>query len=102
MVVNASIYLANITAGHPIAGVFDFYNVLFGGYFLFLLWATFRIMLAIKVKNALTGWIVTMIFFAVYIGNYYNTQLFTSTGLAIIFLVITIELASTIYSSFIK
>lgn len=102
MVFNASIYLGNITAGHPIAGVFNMYNAVFGGYFLFVLFMVFRILLLIKNKNALLGWTVTVIFLGIYSSMYYNTEYFTHSGLAIIFFLLVFESAATLYSIFIK
>lgn len=103
MAQNMTIYLNNITSGHPIQAVFMMYNDALGGYFLFLLYAVFRILLLIKNRNITQGWIVTGIFLSVYIGLYHdNTLYFTHTGLTIIFLTIVLEISGTIYSIFVK
>lgn len=102
MVINATIYLNNITSGHPIAGVFNMYDAVFGGYMLFILFIVFRTLLLIKNKNALLGWVVTIIFLGIYVTMYSNTAYFTHSGLAIIFFILVFESGSTLYSIFIK
>ena len=102
MAVNATIYLAQITAGNPIFGVFSFWNAMLGGYFLFLLFMAYRIVLQIKTKNSLTGWISTTLFLALYISMYYNTEFFSHTGLGIIFFVLVFEMGASLYNMFVK
>lgn len=102
MVFNTTVYLNNITSNHPFIGVFGMYNDVFGGYFLFLLYFTFRILLLIKNRNALIGWVVTILFLGLYTSMYYSTQYFSHTGLAIIFIVVVFELAATLYNVFVK
>lgn len=102
MVLNTTVYLNNITQGNVFTGVFGMYDAVFGGYFLFVLFMLFRILLLIKNKNALLGWVVTLIFLGIYTSMYFNTQYFTHTGLAIIFFLLVFESAATLYSIFIK
>lgn len=103
MAQNMTEHFNNILSGHPMQAVFNMYNTAFGGYFLFLLYAVFRILLLIKNKNITQGWIVTGIFLSVYIGLYHNNTIYmTHNGLVIIFLVLVLEMSGTIYSIFVK
>lgn len=87
--------------GNFIQASFHMFNAAWGGWFIAIIYFIFQLMLYIKTRNSLLGFIMGVLFFSIYISsNIFNTGTFGfihEKSIQVIAITLIIQLSASLY-----
>lgn len=97
MVVNATGWNELVGTHNPVLASYTMFNDAFNGFFVVVLFVIFQLMLYQKTKSALLGFMITIMFMALWLGN---TAIINQVSVPFIFLIAVIQLGVILYNIF--
>jgi hypothetical protein len=93
---NATGWNELINTHNPVFASYTMFNTAWGGWFVVMIFVIFQFMLYMKTKSLLLGWIMNMLFIAMWL----STPYVKSTSVSFIFLLAVLQLGTILYILF--